>query len=93
MVLSNSRFQKTSRPRFHDISINQLSNIDNDTVQILVSKLIDSNAITVKETKQGQEPLYLKKDATIIPTKHNTYSICSNDESEDTTQVESSDIN
>ena len=31
---------------FHDISRNETSNIDKDTVQIFISKLIDSNVIT-----------------------------------------------
>ena len=36
-----------------DISRNEASNINKDAVQILISKLIDSNLITVKKTKQG----------------------------------------
>ena len=40
-------------PTFHDISRNEAANIDKDTVQILISKLIDSNVITVNKAKQG----------------------------------------
>ena len=56
---------------FHDISRNEASNIDKDTGEILISKLIDSNVITVKKTKQGQKSLFLTKDATAIPTEDN----------------------
>ena len=38
-----------------DISRNEASNINKDAVQILISKLIDSNLITVKKTKQGHD--------------------------------------
>ena len=67
MLLSKFEIPK-KRPDFesifHDISRNEFSNIDKDTVQILISKLTDSNVITVKETKQGQKSLFLAKDAT-----------------------------
>ena len=56
---------------FHDISRNEASNIDKDTVQILISKLIASNVITVNKTKQGQKSFFLTKDATAILTKDN----------------------
>ena len=71
MLLPKFEIPKTSRPRFtfHDTSINEASNIDKDTVQILISKLIDSNIITVKETKQGQKSLFLTKYTTVIPTE------------------------
>ena len=36
---------------FRDISRSEASSIDKDTAQILISKLIDSNVITVKKTK------------------------------------------
>ena len=52
---------------FHDISRNEDLNIDKDNVQILISKFIDSNVITVKKTKQGQKFLFLTKDAIAIP--------------------------
>ena len=65
--------------------MNEASNIDKDTVQILISKLIDSNVITVKKTKQGQKSLFLTKDATAIPTEDDTVSICFDDECQDAT--------
>ena len=36
---------------FRDISRSEASSIDKDTAQILISKLIDSNVITIKKTK------------------------------------------
>ena len=77
---------------FHDISRNEASNIDKDTVQILISKLINSNVITVKKTKQGQKSLFLTKDATAILIEDNTVSISSNDGSQDATPVDPNDI-
>ena len=77
---------------FHDISRNEAPNIDKDTVQILISKLIYSNVITVKKTKQGQKCLFLTKDATEILTEDNTVYIISNDESQDGTPVDPNDI-
>ena len=77
---------------FHDISRNEFSNIDKDTVQILIPKLIDSNVITVKETKQGQKSLFLAKDATEILTDDNTVSISLNNGSQDATPVDPNDI-
>ena len=38
---------------FHDVSKNGASNIDKDTAQFLISKLIHSNAVTVNKAKQG----------------------------------------
>ena len=75
----------------HDISRNEASNIDKDTVQILISKLIDSNVITVKKTKQGQKSLFLTKDATAVPTEDNTVSICFDDECQDATPADPND--
>ena len=46
---------------FHVISRNESSNIDKDTVQILIFKLIDSNVITIKKTKHGQKSFSNKK--------------------------------
>ena len=77
---------------FHDISRNEASNIDKDTVQILISKLINSNVITVKKTKQGQKSLFLTKDATAILIEDNTVSIGSNYGSQDATPVDPNDI-
>ena len=51
---------------FLDISRNEALSIDKDTVQILISKLTDSNVITVKKTK-GQELLFLTNCARAIP--------------------------
>ena len=76
---------------FHDIWRNEAPNIDKDTVQILSSKLIDSNVITVKKTKD-QKSLFLTKDATEILTEDNTVYIISNDESQDGTPVDPNDI-
>ena len=64
---------------FHDISRNEASNINKDTVQILISKLIDSNVIIVKKTKPRQKSLFLTKDATAISTEDNTVCISLND--------------
>ena len=64
---------------FHDISRNEDLNIDKDSVQILISKFIDSNVITVKKTKQGQKFLFLTKDAIAIPIQDNTVSMDSLD--------------
>ena len=91
--MSKFEIPKNVRPRFHFhyISRNEASNIDRDTVQILISKSIDSNVITVKITK-GQKSLFLTKDATAIPTKNNTVSISLNDESHDATPVDPNDI-
>ena len=75
---------------FHDISRNKASN--KDTVQILISKLIDSNVIIVKKTKQGQRSLFLTKDAKTIPTEDNTVSISLNDGRQDATPVDPNDI-
>ena len=90
----NLRFQETSRldSLFHDISRNEASNIDKDAVQILISKLIDSNVITVKKIKQGQKSLFLTKDATAILTEDNTVSTSSSDGSQDATPVNPNDI-
>ena len=71
--------------------MNEASNIDKDTVQILISKLIDSNVITVKKTKQGQKSLFLTKDATAIPTEDDTVSICFDDECQDATPANPND--
>ena len=76
---------------FHDILRNEASNIDKDTVQILISKLIDSNVITIKKIKQGQKFLFLTKDATAIPTEDNRVSISLNDGSQDATPVDPND--
>ena len=77
---------------FHDILRNEASNINKDTVQILISKLIDSNVITVKKTKQGQKSLFLTKDTTAILIEDNTVSTSSNDGSQDATPVAPNDI-
>ena len=69
------------------------SNIYKNTVQVLISKLLDLNIITDKKTKQGQESLFLTKDATAIPTKDNAVFISSKDEIKDATPVDSSYIN
>ena len=53
------------------LTATEASNIDKDTLQILISKLIDSNVITIKKTKLGQQSLFVTKDATAIPTKDN----------------------
>ena len=58
---------------FHDISRNEVSNIDKDTAQFIISKLIDSSVITVKKTKQDQNSLILTKHATAIPTEDNSF--------------------
>ena len=63
---------------FHDILRNEASNIDKDTVRILISILIDSNVITVKKTKQGQK---------IFPTEDNTVFISLNNGSQDATRA------
>ena len=47
--------------------------------KFLLSKLIDSNVITVKKTKQGQKSLPLTKDTTAVPTENNTISIILDD--------------
>ena len=74
-----------SGPRsiFHDISRNEALNINKVTVQILISKLIDSNVITVKKTKLDQKSLFLTKDTTAIPTEDNTVSISLKDGCQD----------
>ena len=55
-------------------------NIDEGTVQILISKLIDSNVITVKKTKEGQKSFFfLTKYTMAIPAKDNAVSINLND--------------
>ena len=77
---------------FHDMSRNEAWNIDKDTVQVLMSKLIDSNIITVKKTKQGQKSLFLTKDATAIPTKDNKVFISLNDECQDATPADPNNI-
>ena len=61
-------------------------------VQILISKLMDSNIITVKKTKQGQKFFFLPKDATTIPTEDHPVSISLNDGCQDTTPVDPNDI-
>ena len=76
---------------FHDISRNEASNIDKGAVQILISKLIDSNVITVKKTKQGQKSPFLTRDATAITTEDNTISISLNDGSQDAAPVDPND--
>ena len=53
--------------------------------------MIDSNVITVKKTKQGQD-LFLTKDATAIPTEDNTVSISLNYRSQDATSLNPNDI-
>ena len=55
--------------------------------------MLDLNIITDKKTKQGQESLFLTKDATAIPTKDNAVFISSKDEIKDATPVDSSYIN
>ena len=77
---------------FHGISRNEASNIDKDSVQILISKLIDSNVITIKKAKQGQKSIFLTKDASAIPTEDNTASISLNDGSQDATPVDPNNI-
>ena len=73
---------------FLHISKNEASNIDKDIVQILFSKLIDSNVITVKKTKVGQQSLFLTKDAAAIPTEDNTVFISLNDGCQDATPTD-----
>ena len=53
---------------------------------------LNLNEITAKQRKQGQESLFLTKDATAIPTKDNTVSISSNDKSEDAAPADSNDF-
>ena len=73
---------------FHDISRNEASNINKDRVQILISKLIDSNVITVKKTKLGQQSLFLTKDATAVSIKDKTIFISLNDGCQDATPAD-----
>ena len=51
--IRNSKNRPDLTSFFHDISKNEVSNIDKDTVQTIISKFIDSYVITVKKTKQG----------------------------------------
>lgn len=51
--IRNSKNRPDLNSIFHDISKNEVSNIDKDTVQTIISKFIDSYVITVKKTKQG----------------------------------------
>ena len=53
------------------LTATEASNIVKDTLQILISKLIDSNVITIEKTKLGQQSLFVTKDATAILTKDN----------------------
>ena len=73
-------------------SRNEAWNIDKDKVQILISKLIDSNTITFKKTKQGQKSIFLTKDATAIPTKDNRVLISLNDGCQDATPADPNSI-
>ena len=50
--IRNSKNRPDLNSIFHDISKNEVSNIDKDKVQTIISKFIDSNVITVKKTKQ-----------------------------------------
>ena len=80
------------RPWFHFPELLEISNIDKNAVQSLISKLIDSNVVTVKKTKQDHKSVFLTKKTKTTPTEDNTVFIVSNDENEDVTPVDLSDI-
>ena len=61
MLLSELKIPENLDSIFHNISWNKALRIDKDTVKILISKLIDSNLITVKKTKQSQKYQFLPK--------------------------------
>ena len=86
------RFKKMPRSWFHFPELLEISNIDKNVVQSLISKLIDLNVVTVKKTKQDHKSVFLTKKTTTTPTEDNTIFIVSNDENESVTPVDLNDI-